>query len=300
MTASLCVNCGRPTPDGYACSHCTARAATQLGAVIDAVPAARDVAHRLTHRGGPGAPGKPGSTLPFDLGATARLDAVQNTLTTLARDIAETRGAQIAPNAFGARGVPDPLVEAATWLSGQLEWVRHAVDPQREPYAVRVFDEIDRCARIITGIARGPASQKYLGPCCVITETEYDGALVTEECDGDVYAHTGARHGVCRTCGISHDVAERQAWLDEEVRTRAFKATEIASAFSINVKTIRSWATDRPGRPARLRAHAHDRDGKPLYLVGDVLDLATADAVRKAEQQAKRARSRPGGDQRVA
>lgn len=37
-------------------------------------------------------------------------------------------------------------------------------------------------------------------------------------------------------------------------------------------------------------AYAHDRDGHPLYLIGDVLDLVATDAARRAEEQAKRAR----------
>lgn len=95
MTASLCVVCGRPTPDGYACITETSRAAAQLRDIIDMTPAARDVAHGLSRRAGGGSTGKPGSRLPLDLGATARLDGVQNALTTLARTIAETRGVAI-------------------------------------------------------------------------------------------------------------------------------------------------------------------------------------------------------------
>lgn len=94
MTTPTCVRCGRPTPDGYADVHCGVDRPRQLLAEItDMLPAARDVAQRQARRGGGGgASGKPGSTLPIDLGATARLDAVTNTLTTWARHIAEERG----------------------------------------------------------------------------------------------------------------------------------------------------------------------------------------------------------------
>jgi hypothetical protein len=95
---------------------------------------------------------------------------------------------------------------------------------------------------------------------------------------------------------------DREAWLDGEVRSHAFRATEIAQAYAINVKTIRSWATERPevrnadgklvrsAAPARLRPHAHDRDGNPLYLLGDVLDLAAADAARREGNRSRRSR----------
>ncbi len=94
MTAeNLCVRCGRPTPDGYACADETRKAAEQLRQLADMLPAARDVAHGLSRRGGGGnASGKPGSQIPIDLTAMAKLDAVQGELTTLARHIAETRG----------------------------------------------------------------------------------------------------------------------------------------------------------------------------------------------------------------
>jgi hypothetical protein len=88
-----CVRCGRPTPDGNACADETRKAAEQLRQLVDMLPAARDVAHGLSRRGGSGSTtGKPGSQIPIDLTAMAKLDAVQGELTTIARRIAETRG----------------------------------------------------------------------------------------------------------------------------------------------------------------------------------------------------------------
>ena len=229
--------------------------------------------------------GKPGSSLPIDLGATSRLDAVQNTLTTMAREIADTRGAEIVFKRSGDRLVPDPIVEAAKWLSGQMEWVRHAADGY-EPYAIRVLEEIEAAARVLRSVARGPAERVYLGPCGA------DLSLFTIEtgvgnggtCDGDIYGLPGGEKGRCRTCGAHVDQAERRAWLDEQVAERAYRAAHIADAYRINVKTIRSWA-DR----GRLVQHGHDGDGRPLYLVGDVLDLARQAAAHRAEAEAKRA-----------
>jgi hypothetical protein len=88
-----CVRCTRPMPDqAYACTHCAGRAGNHLHAIADTVAAARDVAHGLTRRNSGGAAGKPGSQLPLDLTATAKLDAVQSTLTTWARHVASERG----------------------------------------------------------------------------------------------------------------------------------------------------------------------------------------------------------------
>jgi hypothetical protein len=81
-------------PDqAYACSGCAYRAGDQLHDIADMADAARDVAHGLSTRsGGSNGSGKPGSRLPLDLAATSKLDAVENTLSTWARHIAETRG----------------------------------------------------------------------------------------------------------------------------------------------------------------------------------------------------------------
>jgi hypothetical protein len=92
VTEPLCVRCGAPT-DGYACSRCAFRAGDQLHDIGDMAGAARDIAHGLSSRqSGSAAAGKPGSRLPLDLAATARLDAIEAELTTWCRHVAETRG----------------------------------------------------------------------------------------------------------------------------------------------------------------------------------------------------------------
>lgn len=92
MTATPCAIDGRPTPDGWVCTGCTARAASQLAAIAELVDDARAVAAGLVRRGGGGGSGKPGPQSPGDDGAMDVLGEVQNMITTLARDIAETRG----------------------------------------------------------------------------------------------------------------------------------------------------------------------------------------------------------------
>lgn len=289
MSENLCVRCGKPMPDtAYACQHCGVTKPTeQLRQIVDMVPAARDVAHGLSRRGGGGASsGKPGSQLPLDLTATSKLDAVQNELVGWVRHIAEERGVEVPARTASA---PDDLiVEAAEWLQGHLEWLRHRQEVSD------ALSGIAAAARVVAGIARGPGSQRFLGPCGAVKmltdgiddEFECEG----DPCDGDIYAWvhadgTTARTGTCRTCRATVDTDARTAWLDGEVRAHAFRAVEIGKAYGVNVNTIRSWA-----ERGLLVAHGHDRDGRPLYNVGEVLDLAQADAVRRHEQQVKRAR----------
>jgi len=284
----------------YACSPCANRAAEQLRLICDMLPAARDVAHGLSRRGGGGnASGKPGSQIPIDLTAMAKLDAVERELGTWVRHVAEERGLKM-PQA-GTYSVyamaDDPIQFAALWLTEHLEWWRH------RPEVAEFLTDVDACARVVAGIARGPAPQKYLGPCGATWDIGTLGNPdQTLACEGDIYAREGAQNGRCRTCGAEVASEDRRAWLDAEVRAHAFRAAEIANAYGINVKTIRSWATDRQARydhsgtcvqaarPAKLHPHGWDRDQRPLFLVGDVLDLAAQEAARREEARAERAR----------
>ena len=317
MVTAECVRCARPLADGaYVCSRCTADAAQKLAEIVELAPAARDVAHGLSRRSQGGASGKPGSRLPLDLTATAKLDAVSNELGTWVRHIVEARGCHVWSHD------DDPIAFAANWLATQLEWLRH------RPEADEAFGDFAAAVRVLRGIARGPSEQKYLGPCgaLLLAEVEPEDPTLgiapeheTQICDGDVYGYRGADTGTCRTCGAQVDQAERRAWLDDEVRQHAFRAAHIADAYGISVDTIRSWAgrgklasywrteagittpwvdpaldpkltgEDMERRLGEISDEIKARGGR-LHYVGDVLDLAAADAARREENRAKRER----------
>jgi hypothetical protein len=290
----------RTTDEGMVCDVCTGSAGSRLAHIAELTPDARLVAAGLVRRGaGGGGSGKPGSRSPGNDDALVVLGEIQNALTTIARDIAETRGTQFVPTAFAGLQGPDLLSEAAKWLTRQLTWLKHAVDNQGGPYAASVFAEIRDCASRMRGLVDGPAPQRYLGPCGALVGAEADvntdgeAFLIERLCDGDVYVRGGSQRGRCRSCGAEVARADREAWLDAEVRSWAYRASEIANAYGVNVKTIRSWA-DR----GHLTQHGQDRDGKPLYNLGDVLDLAATDAARREGDRATRARrmeQRSGG-----
>jgi hypothetical protein len=212
--------------------------------------------------------------------------------------------------------VTDPLITAAQFLQAQLGWLRHATDEQGSPVAVDVFREIQECASRMRSIVDGPADQRFLGPCgaelCASTyegwvcklahehptrHTAGDGGLHNgatwisyheprppRVCDGDVYGRPSAEKGRCRTCGAEVDQADRLAWIDEVRREWLYTATEIAEAYpDIKANTISKWAS-------RGLLEARGKHGNsPLYLVGEVLDLAAGDAARREEARARRA-----------
>lgn len=339
----------RLAEDGYCCTRCSSLAAQNLASVAEVALAVTDAANRLSAGSGGGGPGKPGSQLPLNLGARSRLDRVTASLGGWARHVAEERGVRmpeeprppvppmgpLCPTRYecthgSCKAMRDPelpppmLAVVARWLVGHLSWLAH------RPEVDEVFADLGACARVLSGVVRGPAPQRFLGPCGAVRVDVMpvpDGAgswdltesPVGEPCDGDIYAREGASVGRCRTCGAEVSTDARRAWLDDEVRSYAFRAAHIAEAYGVRANTIRVWATrgllpsywrteaglvtpwiDPPLDPklkgeemeARLGEIADEiraRGGR-LHYVGDVLDLASSEAARRAEAQAKRAR----------
>lgn len=280
-----CTVCGqRPvdSPAAYACTPCTTTARRQLDDIADATPAARDVATGQARRGTPTRGHADGGRLPLDLTAVARLDSAQNAITTLARDVAETRGMPLPDT----RAV-DPLVVAARWLAGHLEWLRHR-DDVRQAYA-----DIRAARTVVRAVATGPAERRWLGQCGADLEDD-------TRCPADLHARPDAARAVCRSCKAEHDARARRAWLDGQTRDQAYTARQISQAYpQIPDGTIRSWAARGEitaqleplpaGVEGPLWVH-RDAGGRPRprYVLGDVLALAAAKAAARAEREARR------------
>lgn len=305
--ADDCPGClPRTTSEGHACTPCVMHTDDQLTAITELAPDARLVAAGLARADAGLAIGKPASRPPLNPDATDAVHHVHNRLTTLARDIAATRGLTV-PDA-GAR---DPIVVAARWLRQQRDWIRHAADDQGAPYAITAYLDIRDCASRLRSVVNGPADQRFLGPCGALI-VQADDLKVT--CDGDIYGRPGAGKGTCRTCGATVDQAERRIWLDEQVRSAdlVWTAVGIADALSLNVKTVRTWANQRIApngvvlRRAKLGTFWRDGDrlvpwadprpgedvkarGDRLHYVADVIDLAQQAAAERERRAAARA-----------
>jgi hypothetical protein len=198
--------------------------------------------------------------------------------------------------------VTDAIAEAAQFLTEQMRYVRH------QEWAAELFTAIGDCARQVRATIDGPAGRKYLGPCGYVETPEectrygigdHDCAQ-HQPCDGNVYVRVDATTGRCQTCGAGAARSEREAWLDSEVRGWAYRASEIEEAYGVDANLIRQWAT-----PARslVQVHGHDREGRALYLLSQVLDVARSQAVKREERRAARERrtaARAAGSERVA
>ncbi len=186
----------------------------------------------------------------------------------------------------------DRIAVLARFLAANLGWMRHR--GELDEFARDVGETAGRMRSLVDG----RAEQKYLGPCRAVhsfdaTEMQQRPGEGTfdVECPGDVYAFRGASNGRCRLCGAEWSTRDREAWLDGEVRDRAFRASEIASAYGLKANTIRVWHAR-----GRLHEVSRDREDRPLFNVGDVLDLAEADAIRRHEAAVKRERRAAHGD----
>lgn len=254
-TAACTVDPDHPV-DGtaYACKGCADRTAKRLRTIADLADAARDAAYGLVRYGAGGRRADIDAPLPGNLAASTVLDECTTAITTWARHVAEERG-QAVPTGR------DPLATAATWLAGQLEYVRH------QRWVEQMVDEVADVERRIVRLADRPAERVLVGAC---------------PCGTWLYAPPGREVVECHGCQAAYDVEASRTALWRALRDRTATAAGIATIAATaghrrdRVHTlIRSWAADRPGRPATLVA-AGQRDGQPVYRVGDVLDRIEA------------------------
>ncbi|HEX5771798.1 MAG TPA: hypothetical protein VFY11_12605 [Nocardioidaceae bacterium] len=199
---NTCAICGRPTPDGYACvADAVDRPRQLLAEIQDMLPAALDVAHRQARHGtSGGGHGKPGSALPIDLGATARLDGVRTALTTWGRHIAEERGVTVA-------GDGEPILVAARWLADHCEWMRHREE------CPEFLGDIRAAHRIVRGIAEPAAVRVIVGLC---------------DCSKTLYAAAGRQTVTCKDCQLTWDVDDSRDALRGHLDDRLVTAAEAA------------------------------------------------------------------------
>jgi hypothetical protein len=174
----------------------------------------------------------------------------------------------------------DPIVIAAQFLAGHVEWIRH------RPEADEFLTDVEASLRVLRSITRGPSDLQFLGICGALVTWDDEGAEIPrdEPCPGHVFG--GTKHGTCKSCGARwDDVSARLARVTAAVREGLYHVSEIAAAYpEIKDNTIRAWLSR-----GLLVAHG-ERDGRPLLKLGEVLDLAAGDVARREEARATRAR----------
>jgi hypothetical protein len=301
MQQPICEICGDPT-DATVCRRETRSLADHLAQVVVVAGEVETSVARLARHGDRGGrPAEPAeldpaakadyallcTPLPFLHGMAKRAYAAINEITTTARDICETRGIEVPmpgpmtgplcragwgckhPTCalIRTRSIDHPAARAATFLLTQLEWIRQHADA--ETYVL----ELSAAAATLRRCVDRPPTAAYAGPCWEELE---DGT-----CDFELYAREGASTVKCGGCGTTHDLATRRHWLRKEAQDALAIAATLAAGLSSLDMPVTSSAIRNLAARGRIVAHGHDPQGRPLYRVGDVVDVLIDQARRK-------------------
>ena len=160
----------------------------------------------------------------------------------------------------------DTLPSMALWLARHMHQVR------RHEAAADIVAEVTAAVRAATRVIDRPAQRVYAGPC--------------PACRTDLLAPPGRTQVTCTGCGTTHDIAERQAHmrdqLDDYLGTATYAAAILPGiGIHVSAGTIRVWAS-RHRLEVRAVVPAHPPSPEQhLFRLGDIVDLAIArDATR--------------------
>lgn len=124
-----------------------------------------------------------------------------------------------------------------------------------------------------------PADKIFAGICSEPTD---DGPCIEW-----LYATPGRPMLTCRACGTHHDVKKRRETLRSHVEDVLATAAEVSRAVVIVGEHVRLDQITRWRETGRLQVRGHVTDGgkdRPIYRIGDVLDLAHEHTTKKAEK----------------
>jgi hypothetical protein len=260
-----CSSCSRPAPDATICPSCTGQAAAYLRQVpwlCEQLDITLTRQARMGDRNGPRSTETP---VYFDQRASVDLETFRLDLARWATTVAEHRGISI-----DADNTPAGL---SRWL---LRWNGAAAQhPDAGDYLAELAAMIRAAERTID---RAP-DMRCLGPCDV------DG------CVAWLYVPVHADIAYCPSpdCDAQYRVEDRRAWLLEQTVDRLMTAAEIArdlpwiAGITIDRKRINRWSSD--GRIARHAPHPHDARKAATFRVGEVIDLARAEAMEAATKR---------------
>lgn len=256
MTAT-CPVCGAEQHESLLCHACTTTLERALGDVPSIVADLDVTVSRMSRIGTSGKGGLASEKTPIHLGAVQVADDLANTLTTWARDV--------SPDERWPIGDRHPANFSAAILLGMIDLIR------RHPAVNELFDEITDAIKQARRVVDRPADRVYLGVCHYI-EAEV-------ECFEEVYAAPGADETRCRTCGITHEVAERRAWLLKRAEDMLFTVAQAAQMMG-EVGSIRVTEASIRGYIHRGRI-GYKPPGK-LIRLGDLLTVLVDEGERRS------------------
>jgi hypothetical protein len=218
--------------------------------------------------------------LPFDDRAAKVAHRVQSTLNRWVRILHDGREPWPRPRR--------DVVAAAGWLLARSSRVA------QHPQAAAIERDVRNVVAQLRRAVDRPPDRWFMGPCdtdgCVEEHllVRDDGTSRVERRPTELYAEPGAETVRCPRCNAEYSIDARRAWLlaaaeDQLAHAELIGRAAPALGIDITPSMIRNYA-DR----GRIVAKSTDLQGRPLYRVGDVIQVARDVLARRAEWAANR------------
>lgn len=299
-----CDWCGAEVHAGtYLCARCLGTLEIALGNVSTYYADLDTIREKRARYGGQATKGSIGKTQPLPVdgrfvdttgtGSQLAWDA-RNTVTTWTRHVLD----EWPP--LDAIVCNDLLCKRCNPLAAEADFRTHPADTisaccgylsrflsriASHRWAVELLDEMLDLERRLRRMVDRPIDAVYRGVCGSLTETERGDVRCTRE----LYADPGSPFVRCPDCGCTYDTEERRKVLldeaeDREVTVRVL-ARLVTTLGDVDVSEARIenrinvWVSR-----GRLRSNGRrvvDGRPRPVYRVGDVLDLLRDDAQAK-------------------
>lgn len=234
--------------------------------------------------------------------ASRLLDQIQNSLTTIVRDLCETRGVPVlsvravAPSFIGPllpndiRGIYRSGAHlSAAWLSERITAIAAGEGAGQTFLEIRRFMGDERHDGEIGKVINRPIPMRTLGKCPTWIEDKRMACGVELRCrQGDVEVY-------CRGCRRTHNPDRLQLLLMKDLERKKITFDKILKAnriqpeeYQVPERTLRWWRQESKLKPRGYRRPdgrevitRHSDDDVPLYLWDDVRKLRTEKPERK-------------------
>ncbi|MFB4320655.1 hypothetical protein [Actinomadura sp. 21ATH] len=255
-------HCDRPADRGRPCGACSAELGRALTSVAWLAGELDTTLSRQTSKTGGGRSAE--TPMVFDPRASKAARILRSTLVGWVRamEIEPREGPVCAACEHPScrmlpysRGPADTCQSMAAWLSAGLSRLL------RHPAASEACEELTAAVRAAQRAVDRPGERVFAGRC---------------ECGEALYARPGASVVQCRECDAEpYDVADQHDKMREEIRDQLahpYGAAALLARLDIKApeSTIRRWA-----KLGRIAAHGIDPRGRPVYRIGDILDVIT-------------------------
>lgn len=196
---------------------------------------------------------------PVDLGVMELSLRLRDHLFSWARELWETHAPRNDDGSVNPVVVEPTAVGVSRWLMRHPTWIK------LHPAADELYKELGEDYRDARRAIDCASGKVYVGQCTTLIEGEI--------CLEDVYAREGSYFATCRTCGTGHSVDVRRQVLLTAMEDQVVHAGLMAGLVSHLGVTMASSTIRTYAHKGKIFAVSEDDRGRPLYRVGDVLDV---------------------------